>query len=55
MALFFDAAGTLIRPAQPVGLTYAHFAALHGIQVEPEVFMRAFRAAWKANPPPRIP
>ena len=54
-ALFFDAAGTLIRPAQPVGLTYSLFAAQSGIQTEPEAVMKAFREAWKATPPPMHP
>ncbi|MGV3661517.1 MAG: HAD-IA family hydrolase [Prosthecobacter sp.] len=50
-ALFFDAAGTLIEPAEPVGATYARFAAQHGIQTDAVVVMQAFRAAWKASPP----
>ncbi|MDZ4403888.1 HAD-IA family hydrolase [Prosthecobacter sp.] len=54
-ALFFDAAGTLIRPAQPVGLTYSLFAAQSGVQTEPEVVMKAFREAWKATPQPLHP
>lgn len=54
-AVFFDAAGTLISPTEPVGRTYALFAARHGISVEPEVVMRAFRTAWKATPPPLHP
>lgn len=54
-ALFFDAAGTLIRPAEPVGATYARLADRHGIQAEPTVLMQAFRAAWKATPAPLHP
>jgi putative hydrolase of the HAD superfamily len=50
--LFFDAAGTLIRPAEPVGLTYAQHALRHGIVAEPEAIMQAFRMAWKETAPP---
>jgi len=53
--LFFDAAGTLIRPAVPVGVTYAQFAARHGIQVEPGELMRAFGSIWQATPSPLHP
>ncbi len=54
-ALFFDAAGTLIRPAEPVGVTYARLAGQYGIQTEPSVLMQAFRAAWKVTPAPLHP
>jgi putative hydrolase of the HAD superfamily len=54
-ALFFDAAGTLIQPAEPVGQTYARFAQQHGIALEPKGIMQAFRAAWKETPPPFHP
>jgi putative hydrolase of the HAD superfamily len=50
--LFFDAAGTLILPAEPVGLTYAQHALRHGIVAEPESIMQAFRMAWKETAPP---
>lgn len=50
--LFFDAAGTLIRPAEPVGQTYAQHALRHGIVAEPEAIMQAFRTAWKETLPP---
>ena len=53
--LFFDAAGTLIRPAEPVGLTYAQQALRHGLVAEPEAIMQAFRMAWKDTPPPLHP
>ncbi len=53
--LFFDAAGTLIRPAEPVGKTYAQHALRHGIEAEPEAIMQAFHAAWKATSPPLHP
>ncbi|MFO1482246.1 MAG: HAD-IA family hydrolase [Verrucomicrobiaceae bacterium] len=53
--VFFDAAGTLIRPAEPVGLTYARFAGRHGIQARPEDVMQAFRQVWKTTSPPLHP
>lgn len=54
-ALIFDAAGTLIRVAEPVGQTYAAFAALHGLQTDPEEIMKAFRHAWQMLPTPLHP
>ena len=54
-ALFFDAAGTLIRPAVDVGQTYAAFAKWHGIHINPADVLSAFRAAWKATPAPLHP
>jgi len=53
--LFFDAAGTLIRTAEPVGRTYAKHALGHGIETESEAIMQAFRVAWKSTPPPLHP
>ncbi|MBN8419571.1 MAG: HAD-IA family hydrolase [Verrucomicrobia bacterium] len=53
--LFFDAAGTLIRPAEPVGKTYAQHALQQGIVAAPEAIMQAFRMAWKETPPPLHP
>ena len=53
--LFFDAAGTLILPAEPVGKTYAQHALSHGIEAEPDAIMKAFRMAWKETPPPLHP
>ena len=32
--VFFDAAGTLLEVAEPVGKTYARFARRHGLAVE---------------------
>ncbi len=53
--LFFDAAGTLIRPAVPVGQTYAQHALRHGIVAEPEAIMQAFRMAWRETAAPQHP
>lgn len=54
-ALTFDAAGTLIHVAEPVGQTYAAFASRHGLQTSPDEIMRAFRETWKALPSPLHP
>ena len=50
-ALTFDAAGTLIEVAEPVGATYARIAGRHGIAVAPAEVDRRFRAAMSAAPP----
>lgn len=57
-ALFFDAAGTLIEPAEPVADVYARAAAAAGYPVEAAAVKRAFGAAfsgigdpdWKSHP-----
>jgi putative hydrolase of the HAD superfamily len=54
-AVTLDAAGTLLALAEPVGTTYARFAARHGIRVEPADAERAFRAALAAAPPLAFP
>jgi putative hydrolase of the HAD superfamily len=46
----FDAAGTLIQVARPVGETYAFFAASHGIRVEAAALKQAFRSLWSRLP-----
>ena len=38
-ALFFDVAGTLIQPAELVGLTYSRLALRHGVQAAPDDLM----------------
>lgn len=45
-ALFFDAAGTLIEPAEPVAEVYARAAAAAGYRVEAAAVKRAFGAAF---------
>ncbi len=47
----FDAAGTLIHLAEPVGVTYARVAASHGVGVAPETVGRAFGLVWRRTPP----
>lgn len=53
--LFFDAVGTLIRPAAKVGETYAWMVAHQGIQVSGDSVDRAFWRAWTAMPAPLHP
>lgn len=47
--LFFDAGGTLLNPAEPVGKTYARIAASHGWTSDEEKFEKGFRMAWKKD------
>ena len=48
-AVFVDAAGTLLHPREPVGVTYARTARLHGHEVDPVVVERQFRAAMRSR------
>jgi putative hydrolase of the HAD superfamily len=50
-AILFDAGGTLIFPARPVGETYARFARKHGVQLPAEATTTAFRQAMKSGSP----
>jgi putative hydrolase of the HAD superfamily len=53
-AILFDAGGTLIYPAAPVGETYARLARRHGVKLEAEATTSAFRLAMKnASPRPK--
>lgn len=47
-AVFVDAAGTLLRPREPVGITYARFARGFGHRADPVVVESRFRAALAA-------
>jgi len=51
----FDAAGTLIEVAEPVGATYARIARRHGLSAVPARVERAFHAALAAAPPLAFP
>lgn len=53
--IFFDAAGTLIRPAEPVGAVYARVGSRHGFTASADAMNIAFRTAWKATPSPLHP
>jgi putative hydrolase of the HAD superfamily len=44
--VFFDATGTLIRPAEPVGHTYARIARRFGVAVDENAVAAAFRRAF---------
>jgi putative hydrolase of the HAD superfamily len=50
-AIVFDAGGTLVYPADPVGETYARFARKRGVKLAPEATMTAFREAFKSCSP----
>jgi putative hydrolase of the HAD superfamily len=49
-AVFFDAAGTLIKPARRVGESYASIAAKHGKNVLPAELNQRFRLCFDAAP-----
>lgn len=51
LALSFDAAGTLIHLAEPVGGSYCRIANHFGIKSEPSAMESAFRSVWKRTPP----
>jgi putative hydrolase of the HAD superfamily len=48
--IFFDAAGTLIYLARPVGWHYALIARKHGLEVDEAQMEFAFRDVWRARP-----
>ena len=50
-AIIFDAGGTLLYPAQPVGETYARFARAHGVKLGADETTQAFRQAIKSCSP----
>src|SRR5271170_6061112 len=50
-AIVFDAGGTLLYPADPVGETYARFARAHGVKLPAEAATTAFRQAMKTLSP----
>jgi len=54
-SLSFDAAGTLIHLAEPVGVSYASVAARHGVTVSADPLDRAFRTLWRRTPLPFSP
>ena len=54
-AVTFDAAGTLIRVAEPVGETYARIAADMGANLSQTQIEGAFREAFPAMPPMAFP
>ncbi len=53
-AIFFDAAGTLIKTTRPVGESYALLAKKHGMEVLPEEIRERFRFCFSSAPPLEI-
>jgi putative hydrolase of the HAD superfamily len=49
-AVFFDAAGTLMKPNQSVGESYATFAAKYGINASPSEIAERFRICFDQAP-----
>jgi putative hydrolase of the HAD superfamily len=49
-AIFFDAAGTLIRLTKSVGIHYALVAERQGLRLHPEQLTAAFRMVWREMP-----
>jgi putative hydrolase of the HAD superfamily len=49
-AVFFDAAGTLFEPRNPVGVSYARMAARFGLHADPEAVSAAFHRAFSESP-----
>ncbi len=49
-AVFFDAAGTLIKPTRGVGESYVAFAAKYGVQLSPAEIAERFRTCFEAAP-----
>jgi putative hydrolase of the HAD superfamily len=54
-AVFFDAAGTLIKPAKPVGDSYAAIAVKYGMGVTPAEIAHRFRACFDRASPLAFP
>src|SRR5207247_2122904 len=54
-AVMLDAVGTLIAVAEPIGRTYARFAAQHGIALAPDEVERRFDEALADAPPLAFP
>jgi len=54
-AIFFDAAGTLIKPARRVGETYTVLARKYGIEVSAAEIAERFRLCFHSAPPLAFP
>lgn len=54
-AIFFDAAGTLIKPARPVGDSYAIIAKKYGIDLAPAELTERFRCSFNGSLPLAFP
>jgi putative hydrolase of the HAD superfamily len=53
--IFFDAAGTLMRPVRPVGVSYALVAKSYGMDVPAAEVAARFRACFSSAPPLAFP
>ncbi|MPZ76642.1 MAG: HAD-IA family hydrolase [Deltaproteobacteria bacterium] len=54
-AVFFDAAGTLIKPLRSVGQTYALVAEKYGVEASSTEVAERFRVCFDASPPLAFP
>jgi putative hydrolase of the HAD superfamily len=54
-AIFFDAAGTLIKPSRRVGESYALVAEKYGMKVSPAALADRFRICFDVAPPLAFP
>ena len=54
-AIFFDAAGTLIKPSRRVGETYVVVARKYGMEVSPSAISERFRVCFDESPPLAFP
>ncbi len=54
-AVFFDAAGTLMRTTKPVGESYAQLAKKYGVEVSPKEIRERFRSCFASAPPLAFP
>jgi putative hydrolase of the HAD superfamily len=54
-AVFFDAAGTLIKPTRRVGESYAIVAKKYGMDIAPSDITERFRLCFDASPPLAFP
>lgn len=54
-AIFFDAAGTLMKSVRPVGESYASIARKYGMGVSPEEMRERFRTCFSSAPPLAFP
>ncbi len=53
--IYFDCAGTLLHPAEPIGDVYARTAEAFGFRCDPGEVDRRFRAAWRRAAQPSYP
>ncbi len=49
--IFFDAGDTLFEAKESIGVSYSRFAAIHGVQQDPEMLDRRFKTVFSKSPP----